>query len=238
MILRRITEAFRRQDWFTVAIETLIVVLGVFLGLQVNNWNEARATEARKAEIVAALVTDLKDATYVMEQAAIPAIDAGLADWEAAFQRGETPAPYYFRMDGSDIPPNTWSVLQQMDIIGLFDPVTIFDLNMYYSEMDGVGRKYIRYVTFVEDDILPYEPGNPGYFYTDDGAALKPQFRASMDRLREWRGEMSRLGRWANCLADRLDAGTHPEMSCLRADPSISAESLLALPQPEPPHDP
>ena len=81
---------------------------------------------------------------HVMEQAAIPAIDAGLADWEAAFQRGETPAPYYFRMDGSDIPPNTWSVLQQMDIIGLFDPVTIFDLNMYYSEMDGVGRKYIR----------------------------------------------------------------------------------------------
>ena len=47
MILRRITEAFRRQDWFTVAIETLIVVLGVFLGLQVNNWNEARAAEAR-----------------------------------------------------------------------------------------------------------------------------------------------------------------------------------------------
>ena len=32
LILRRITEAFRKQDWFTVAVETLIVVLGVFLG--------------------------------------------------------------------------------------------------------------------------------------------------------------------------------------------------------------
>ena len=42
MILRRITDAFRKQDWFTVGIETLIVVLGVFLGLQVNNWNAAR----------------------------------------------------------------------------------------------------------------------------------------------------------------------------------------------------
>ena len=30
MILRRITDAFRRQDWFTVFIETLIVVLGVY----------------------------------------------------------------------------------------------------------------------------------------------------------------------------------------------------------------
>ncbi|MBU2605300.1 MAG: hypothetical protein KKC43_05355 [Alphaproteobacteria bacterium] len=38
MILRRLTDAFRKQDWFTVAVETLIVVLGVFLGLQVQNW--------------------------------------------------------------------------------------------------------------------------------------------------------------------------------------------------------
>jgi len=48
MILRRLTDAFRKQDWFTVAVETLIVVLGVFLGLQVNNWNADRA--ARSAE--------------------------------------------------------------------------------------------------------------------------------------------------------------------------------------------
>ena len=41
MILRRLTTAFRKQDWFTVGVETLIVVFGVFIGLQVNNWNEA-----------------------------------------------------------------------------------------------------------------------------------------------------------------------------------------------------
>ena len=43
MIPRRIVDAFRRQDWFTVLVETMIVVLGVFLGLQVNNWNAAQA---------------------------------------------------------------------------------------------------------------------------------------------------------------------------------------------------
>jgi|8_EtaG_2_1085327.scaffolds.fasta_scaffold00047_40 hypothetical protein len=45
MILRRLSTALRKQDWFTVAVETLIVMFGVFLGLQVNNWNEARAEE-------------------------------------------------------------------------------------------------------------------------------------------------------------------------------------------------
>lgn len=49
MILRRLAAAIRKQDWFTVLIETLIVVLGVFLGLQAQQWageNQKKATEA------------------------------------------------------------------------------------------------------------------------------------------------------------------------------------------------
>jgi len=42
MILRRLTLALRRQDWGTVLVEILIVVLGVFIGIQVANWNEGR----------------------------------------------------------------------------------------------------------------------------------------------------------------------------------------------------
>ena len=55
MILRRLATSIRKQDWFAVVIETLIVVMGVFLGLQVNNWNEARHTSAREAEMLNAL---------------------------------------------------------------------------------------------------------------------------------------------------------------------------------------
>lgn len=48
MILRRLASAFRKQDWFTVLVEIMIVVIGVFLGLQVSNWNADRM--ARSAE--------------------------------------------------------------------------------------------------------------------------------------------------------------------------------------------
>ena len=50
MILRRLTDALRKQDWFAVIIETLIVVLGVFLGLQLGNWNASRADAREYAE--------------------------------------------------------------------------------------------------------------------------------------------------------------------------------------------
>ena len=46
MILQRLATSIRNQDWFTVVIETLIVVFGVFIGLQVNTWSGARADRA------------------------------------------------------------------------------------------------------------------------------------------------------------------------------------------------
>jgi hypothetical protein len=47
MILRRIIAHFRKQEWTAIGIDFLIVVIGVFVGLQVNNWNEARERIAR-----------------------------------------------------------------------------------------------------------------------------------------------------------------------------------------------
>lgn len=52
MILRRITDAFRKRDWFTVGIETLIVMFGVFLGLQVNNWNAKRIARTEANDLL------------------------------------------------------------------------------------------------------------------------------------------------------------------------------------------
>ncbi|MEH6490208.1 hypothetical protein [Hyphomonas oceanitis] len=70
MILRRLTDAFRKQDWFTVAVETLIVVLGVFLGLQVNNWNETRLEHAQEAVLLDRLAEDFRDAESAIAVAA------------------------------------------------------------------------------------------------------------------------------------------------------------------------
>lgn len=42
MILRRVIEHVKAQNWFAVAIDFVIVVMGVFVGLQVSNWNTAR----------------------------------------------------------------------------------------------------------------------------------------------------------------------------------------------------
>lgn len=42
MILRRLVENLNQQNWTAIAIEFVLLVLGVFLGIQVSNWNAER----------------------------------------------------------------------------------------------------------------------------------------------------------------------------------------------------
>jgi hypothetical protein len=59
MILRRLTEHVNEQNWFAVGLDFLIVVFGVFIGLQVQNWTgehgrrqlEANYTERLHGEV-------------------------------------------------------------------------------------------------------------------------------------------------------------------------------------------
>jgi len=59
MILRRIADAIREQNWFTVIIEILIVVIGIFLGLQVTEWGQERQNREREREYLQRVAQDL-----------------------------------------------------------------------------------------------------------------------------------------------------------------------------------
>ena len=47
MILRRVIQHVRKQEWTAIWIDLVIVVVGVFIGIQVSNWNAARADDVR-----------------------------------------------------------------------------------------------------------------------------------------------------------------------------------------------
>lgn len=60
MLIRRIRDQAVRHNWFGVAIDVAIVIVGVFLGLQANNWNAARAERAEAREYRSEIVSDLR----------------------------------------------------------------------------------------------------------------------------------------------------------------------------------
>jgi len=60
MILRRIREHVNHHNWFAVAVDFIIVVAGVFVGIQASNWNQERLNRAQGREYRAMLLDDLQ----------------------------------------------------------------------------------------------------------------------------------------------------------------------------------
>jgi hypothetical protein len=59
MIIRRIREHLSARDWWAVGIDLLIAILGVFIGIQVSNWNDSRGERAQAREDRQRLIADL-----------------------------------------------------------------------------------------------------------------------------------------------------------------------------------
>ena len=212
MILRRVIEHFRKQEWTAIAIDFLIVVLGVFVGLQVNNWNAARKDFERTQTLLDAFRVDLRDYEKVVETFT-QRINEGIAAFDEALARGEKPAPFYLRFKGSDTPPDSmWEAALQSGLAELVSPDLAFEIGYLYSEQQGIGERYVRYSLFVENEILPRLSRHEEFY--DEAGALKPAFAQSMERLREWTEDNAVLVKSARCLQARFDAPLKPGPSC------------------------
>lgn len=60
MILRRLAQSLQQQNWMAICIEFVLLVAGVFLGIQVANWNAERETRHKSEVFTQRLEADLR----------------------------------------------------------------------------------------------------------------------------------------------------------------------------------
>jgi hypothetical protein len=68
MILRRLVAHLKDQHWTGVFIELVIVVLGVFIGMQVSNWNADRGERAAEIGYLGGLEEDVDYSTGSLQR--------------------------------------------------------------------------------------------------------------------------------------------------------------------------
>lgn len=61
MILRRITQHFQNQNWTAILIDFVIVVVGVYIGIQAQAWHTARDNRAIERQYLLSLHEQLSD---------------------------------------------------------------------------------------------------------------------------------------------------------------------------------
>lgn len=227
MILRRLTQHVKAQNWSALAFEFIIVVVGVLAAFWVEGYRERRAHAERTALVIETLRQDMQSSIR-FDVASVAERRAGFVEWKAARARGEHPPPYFWRIRGAETPPMlVWDAVLNSSPVELIHPGLLFDLAFYYSEREGIAVKHLRYTAFLEREILPYLGGDPAYFYTADGTELKPQFAAYMDRLRETLRDDTLMHDWTKCLVDRLAEPGEAGESCAPSAP-LRAEDFYA----------
>lgn len=85
MAIRRFRKHVAKQDWFAVAIDVAIVVVGVFLGIQASNWNASRIETNLAHSYRERLIEEVKfNIRHHRQQSAYyhQALDHGLAAME------------------------------------------------------------------------------------------------------------------------------------------------------------
>lgn len=92
-ILGRLSHAVREQNWFAVALEIVIVVLGVVIGFQVSAWGQARADRAQERVYLHQLESDLEEtlANLAATDSLMAVREMGTTQILRAFQRTATP---------------------------------------------------------------------------------------------------------------------------------------------------
>ena len=60
MLLRRITQHVKDQNWFAVLLDFLIVVVGILIAFQITNWNEARLEREKQHVYLLRLSNDFE----------------------------------------------------------------------------------------------------------------------------------------------------------------------------------
>lgn len=128
MILRRLTEHVKAQNWLAIALDFIIVVMGVFIGLQVSNWNAARAEGERSrgylSRIRAELVADMAE------------LERHRGLWQEGANEGYAAIRYAETGDGDGA--TDWEILRSFLHASQSYPLTFVDTT--YSELRSAGE--------------------------------------------------------------------------------------------------
>jgi hypothetical protein len=128
MILRNLADAIRGQNWFTVLIELAVVVVGIFLGLQIDDWNERRKENSLERGYIERLESE---------------VDANIKVYRAAVQRAEETDRLYrdyfdYLRDRAVASPGESELLAVLCGVGIQSRLR-FD-NTVYDELVSTGR--------------------------------------------------------------------------------------------------
>jgi len=213
VIIRSLVETMRDQNWSSALLELLVVVVGVFLGLQVDAWNQARMERATEAAYLERLHADT---TFNFAQARDKA--------QSYHDRASSLARIVERLQAEEV--------DAIDINDLTDtfcywyvPEAVRLQSSTYDEMTSTGGlELIRDRNVLQNLQLALAENDRLKEEIPTLAAVQMDLAKSLRKFTEWRFDapIQRVDVWTAGEV-QMRAGCVVDRTALAADPTISS---------------
>ena len=174
----------RRELVGKLLFEIVIIFIGVTAAFALEAARQERADAAYRNGMLAALIptfNDLERHNLLFEQET----GTKIAAFDAALARGEQPKlPIYRELGGERPPSRAWDGIVATGVSKALAPELYFELSRFYTRQESFGERYVRYAAMTEQQILTLGPEQRG-IYNPTSGALKPEYAAYVDRLRD-----------------------------------------------------
>lgn len=183
MLLRRVIEHVRLQQWTAIGIDFVIVVVGVFVGIQVSNWNASRLETQRAQGYLERVRADLAEDVATLEQRRV--------FWQKVIAYGHEAISY--AEHGTLEHDSAWKTLLAFYQASQLYPYVPADTT--YQELRSAGD-----LGLIADQDL--RAALSGYYVGGTGYAANALFRAEPEYRRLVRGLTPTIASaqvWAKC---------------------------------------
>ena len=144
MILKQLATSIRRQDWFAVLIEFVVVVAGIFAGLQANDW--ARERDDRRQEQAAL------ERLFLEADSALQLLDEALQ--RASYLNQIRRAAIQFADSDAPVPAEDLPLRIGINTLAMFPP--ILPVTVAYDELKSSGRLQLIRSAALRDQIAEF----------------------------------------------------------------------------------
>lgn len=171
----------RRELLGKFLFEVVIVFIGVTGAFALEGARRDREDNRYRQQMIAAMIPLFDD--FARHNRLLYDLEPQLAAFDRAVAAGQRPPIPVFRERGGErAPVRSWDGIVATGIPRAFPPKLYFDLSLFFSRQESFSERYVRYITFVETDIDPWQ-SDPAQFYNPETGRLKPAYVAAILRL-------------------------------------------------------
>ena len=179
MIIKRIAIGLTKQNWSTLALEILVVIIGIFLGLQADSWYESKSRNRELDSYLSALADELANTAWMRtnyvhwHERVIAGLKKVLTTLDGASLTEDEEELAYFALTHVGNPPTSpqrSAVLSAMQAAGMLQLIESPDLRQLLGEMlSGLEPEYREYLRQVSTlDAPPFSADIVGYALDSD----------------------------------------------------------------------